>query len=527
MLRQYQQRAIDYLYAWFEQGSDGNPCLVLPTGSGKSWIIGALCKDAIQNWPETRVLMLTHVKELIQQNADKMRQVWPNAPLGIYAAGLRQRVLDEPITFASIQSVRNKARAIGHVDLVVIDECHLLNNKRQGGYRQLIQDLSIINPQLRVIGLTASPYRLGQGLLTEGDEALFSAIIEPVLIDELISKGYLAKLKSKLTTTQIDTTGVAHRGGEFVAKDLERVASGTTPAAVREIIQRGSKYKSWLVFCTGVDHAHQTRDELRKHGIKAEAVTGSTPSAERADILERFKSGELLAVTNCEVLTTGFDHPDLDLIAMLRPTESPGLYQQMVGRGTRIKSHTDHCLILDFSGNIERHGPITNIRPPKKKGGKRGEAPIKVCPDCQEVVHLSVMTCPECGYEWPVRDVKDLHLRDDDIMGEAPTEALVSSWTWRTHTARSGKEMIKINYYRDLSSPAVTEYLCLAHDGYAGQKAAQTLCHIASQCGARLDPTQDMVALCSMMNEHSPPSLIQYRQDGKFHRIIRREWHGY
>jgi hypothetical protein len=129
MLREYQQRTITELYAWFEAGNEGNPCLVLPTGSGKSHIIAALCKDALQSWPETRILMLTHVKELIAQNAEKMRQHWPNAPMGIYSAGLNRKDLGEPITFAGIQSVRTKASQIGHVDLIIIDECFVAGTK--------------------------------------------------------------------------------------------------------------------------------------------------------------------------------------------------------------------------------------------------------------------------------------------------------------------------------------------------------------------------------------------------------------
>ena len=115
MLREYQQRAIDQLYYWFEATSSGNPCLVLPTGAGKSHIVAALCKDAVQKWPETRILMLTHQKELIEQNSEKMRQHWPNAPMGIYSASVGRRDIDEPITFAGIQSGRNKSSAIGHV----------------------------------------------------------------------------------------------------------------------------------------------------------------------------------------------------------------------------------------------------------------------------------------------------------------------------------------------------------------------------------------------------------------------------
>ena len=153
MLRDYQQRAIDQLYAWFAAGNEGNPCLSLPTGSGKSHIVAALCKDVLQSWPDQRILMLTHVKELIEQNAEKMRQHWPGAPMGIYSSALRLRQLGEPITFAGIQSIRKKADQVGHIDLVIIDECHLVNHKDEGGYRRFLSELKAINPSMRVVGL--------------------------------------------------------------------------------------------------------------------------------------------------------------------------------------------------------------------------------------------------------------------------------------------------------------------------------------------------------------------------------------
>src|SRR6056297_421678 len=204
MLRDYQKRSIDQLYDWFNRKSNGNPCMVLPTGSGKSHIVAALCKDAVSNWPETKILMLTHVKELIEQNAEKMLEHWPNAPMGIYSAGIGKRELGEPITFAGIQSVRTKADLIGYIDLVVIDECHLISHKDEGGYRELIGQLLKFNPGLRIIGLTATPWRLGHGRIDEGKETLFSDLIEPVTIEELVHKGFLSPLRSKFTGSEMD-----------------------------------------------------------------------------------------------------------------------------------------------------------------------------------------------------------------------------------------------------------------------------------------------------------------------------------
>jgi DNA repair protein RadD len=532
MLREYQQRAIDQLYAWFEAGNQGNPCLVLPTGSGKSHIVAALCKDALQNWPETRVLMLTHVKELIEQNAQKMRQHWAGAPLGIYSASMGRRDLGEPITFAGIQSVRTKSSELGHVDLVIIDECHLVNHKDEGGYRKLLGDLKAINPALRVVGLTATPYRLGHGLITD-KPALFDALIEPVSIEELVFKGYLSTLRSKLTRAKLDVTGVKKRGGEFIESELQAAVDtdDQNQAVVREVLALAGDRKAWLFFCTGVKHAQHVAEVLREHGILADCVTGETPKKEREQMLSDFKSGKLKALTNANVLTTGFDYPDIDLIAMLRPTMSASLYVQMAGRGMRVKSHTDHCLVLDFAGVVASHGPITNIQPPKKGGDGNGEAPVKVCDACGELVHISAVACPACGAAFPEPVKKSMSLRNDDIMGLEGSDMEVTTWNWRTHTSKaSGKLMLAITYYGDLSDKPITEYLPVLHDGYAGQKAMQQLFTMANASGAdlsqasRMEGEEGLDYIGVQMSNSAPPRAIEYRKDGKFYRVIKRSW---
>jgi DNA repair protein RadD len=525
MLRDYQQRTIDQLYDWFAQGNAGNPCLVLPTGAGKSHIVAALCKDALQNWPETRVLMLTHVKELIEQNAEKMRQHWPGAPMGIYSAGLRQKQLGEPITFAGIQSVRTKAQQIGHIDLCLIDECHLVSHKQEGGYRTLLDALLTINPAMRVVGLTATPYRLGHGLITD-KPALFDALIEPVSIEELVFKGYLATLRSKVTQTSYDMSGVHKRGGEYVESEMQAAVDtdDLNAAVVREVIELAGQRKAWLFFCAGVDHARHIADELNVQGIAANCVTGDTPKAERERILRDFKAGRLRALTNANVLTTGFDYPDIDLIAMLRPTMSPSLYVQMAGRGLRPKSRTDHCLVLDFAGVVRQHGPITAVQPPNKKGGKgTGDAPVKVCENCDELCHLSAKICLACGHPFPVPEGPTLALRNDDIMGLEDDEMTLTGWRWRKHVSRtSGKEMLAVSYYGALSDPSVTEYLPVTHEGYAGVKAQDLLVSIARAAGAVLE--NDLEQLAAALTKAQHPISIKFRRDGKFYRVTKRDW---
>lgn len=526
MLRDYQQRTIEQLYAWFEAGHEGNPCIVLPTGSGKSHIVAALCKDALQQWPETRVLMLTHVKELIEQNAEKMRLHWPGAPMGIYSASIGRKQLGEPITFAGIQSVRTKSKELGHIDLVLIDECHLVNHKEEGGYRTLLAELKAINPAMRVVGLTATPYRLGHGLITD-KPALFDDLIEPVSIEELIRKGHLSKLRSKLTTSQLDVAGVHKRGGEYIEAELQAAVNtdANNIAAVQEVMRLAGDRKAWLFFCAGVKHAQAVADTLNAYGIDAACITGETPKAERENLLKKYKAGQIKALTNANVLTTGFDYPDIDLIAMLRPTMSASLYVQMAGRGLRPKSHTDHCLVLDFAGVVSTHGPITNVQPPKKAGSGNGEAPVKVCEACNELCPISALKCPACGNPFPPPAEKKLTLHLDDIMGVQGLEMNVRAWAWRKHTSKtSGKEMLAVTYYGGLSEPTVTEYLPVMHEGYAGQKAAMLFVTIAKSAGVYSKPV-GLDEAVSAMRDSQPPRLIEYKREGKFFKILRREWH--
>jgi len=532
VLRDYQQRTIDQLYAWFSAGNAGNPCLVLPTGSGKSHIVAALCKDALQNWPETRVLMLTHVKELIEQNAEKMRLHWPAAPMGIYSAGIGKRDIGEPITFAGIQSVRTKAEMLGHLDLVIIDECHLVNHKEEGGYRKLLSDLKAINPALRVVGLTATPYRLGHGLITD-KPALFDALLEPVSIEELVFKGYLSTLRSKVTSAKLDTSGVKKRGGEFIESELQAAVDtdDNNQRVVQEVIALAGDRKAWLVFCTGVQHAEHVAEVLRQHGVAAQCVTGETPKAERKRMLDDFKAGKLRALTNANVLTTGFDYPDIDLIAMLRPTMSASLYVQMAGRGMRVKSHTDHCLVLDFAGVVEMHGPIVAVQPPKKGGDGDGEAPVKVCDNCDELVHISAKECPACGHPFPEPEEKKLKLRNDDIMGMEGKDFEVTGWSWRRHISKaSGNLMLACTYYGSLSDKPITEYFPVLNDGYAGQMALQKLMTIAEKSEAdlseisRLKGAEALDYIVIQMGKSKHPSTIQYRMDNKFFKVVRRTW---
>lgn len=326
-LRPYQQEAVDSIFAWFEKET-GNPLVVLPTGAGKSLVLAAFIHAVLSSYPRERILVLTHVKELIAQNHAQLLRCWPGAPAGICSAGLRRREHDAPILFAGIQSVFRHAAKIGWVDLVLVDEAHLIPKEGFGMYRALLKDLLSMNSKLKVIGLTATPFRTGEGSLDAGADRMFHGIAYSANLVELIRDGYLSPVTTKATAAEVSTAGVHRQGGEFVAKELEDAAlSGDlVERACREIIARGADRKAWLVFCCGVRHAKAVAAQIDAAGVTVACIFGDTDQGERDEAIAAFKAGRLRCIVNVNVLTTGFDAPHVDLIALLRPTCSPGLY---------------------------------------------------------------------------------------------------------------------------------------------------------------------------------------------------------
>lgn len=492
-LRDYQSAALDRVFAYWAEGG-GNPLVEMATGTGKSATIGALVRNLVEQWPDMRVLMLVHVKELVQQNAATLLRMWPQAPLGINAAGLHRRDRHSQILFASIQSIyREDSSSIGKRDLVVIDESHLVPKSGDGMYRTLLENLRKGVPDMRCVGFTATPYRLGEGRLDKGDDRLFDDLVYTYGIGQAIADGWLSPLVSKAGATEIDVSGVARRGGEFVAGALEAAADkdDVTEAAAAEIVRYGENRRAWLVFCAGVKHAGHVRDALRRLGISAEMVSGETPMGERDRIIQDFRAGRIRALTNAMVLTTGFDVPHVDLVAMLRPTLSTGLYVQIVGRATRLAEGKENALVLDFAGNVRRHGPVDIAAPPERKKGAGGsEAGVavdtvraKTCPDCGYLVAINTLTCTVCGHEWPAPPPKPAHEPTADVTPILSTqikrtvdEITVTDWEAARHTKRVGPgeppapPTMRVEYWGGVA--AQREWICFEHPpGFARRKA--------------------------------------------------------
>ena len=228
---------------------------------------------------------------------------------------------------------------------------------------------------------------------------------------ELIVQGYICPLISKASREKVDTSRLHIRGGEYIAGEVENLMDqdGLVEAACREILQYSRNRKSCLIFTSGVRHGQHVAEKLAGMGTQVETVFGDTLSFERDQRLADFRNAKLKYLVNVNVLTTGFDAPNIDCVAMLRPTMSPGLYYQMVGRGFRLHPGKENCLVLDFGGNVLRHGPVDAIRihEPNSKGN--GQVLAKECPQCHSVIAGNYQVCPDCGYESPVNERQPGH----------------------------------------------------------------------------------------------------------------------
>ena len=484
--RWYQREAVDSIFNYFQSGKVGNPIVALPTGTGKSVVIGMFSKEACEYYPGTRILMLTHRKELIKQNAEKLVSLWPTAPIGVYSSGLGKKEHGRPITFAGIDSVANKPELFFPVDLTLIDECHLVSHKKGTKYRQFLEKGLSYNPYMKVIGFAATPYRHGLGDLTLG--GIFTDRCYDLTgkeeFNQLLAEGFLARLIPKQTTTELSAEGVAIRGGEYVEKDLQEAVDkpDITAAAVKEIVYNGQDRKHWLLFASGLKHADHIGDELSKYGISCAVVSGDMD--DRDSVLEDFKSGKIRAVINNNVLTTGFDFPGIDLLAVLRPTRSTSLWVQMLGRGTRPEEGKANCLVLDFARNTIRLGPINDPVMPsskrKKNDDEPGTVPVKVCPTCGAYNHCRATICSSCGSDFPPAQ--------NDLRGVAGTAQLiagipdqpivetfdVASVTYSAHRKKNKPPSLKVSYFCGkgmLSFHEFHEYITIEHGGFATQNA--------------------------------------------------------
>lgn len=415
-LRNYQAATIGGLFSWWKENGNAPTVCVLPTGGGKTICFADLIKQLREGWPSCRVLILAHTKELVGQAADKLLNHWPVAPVGIYAAGLNRRDTDNDIISASRDSIAGALNKFKPFDLVIIDEAHLINNKDEGRYRSIISHFQKENPNVAIVGFTATPYRTGvTGGYIYGAERLFKGVAHEVKMIELMQGGYLCPITAKAPEVLgvIDTSKVKTAGGDFSRSQLAEAS--VIPLLVNSAVNdwKTKAYdkgrRSSCFFAVSIAHAEMIKEAVDALGIECGLVTGETDDDERIDTLARFDSGELPALVNVAVLTTGWDSPRLDCIVLLRPTRSLVLYLQIIGRGLRLHETKVDTLVLDYGGNLERFGPIDRATPAEKK---KGPPKTQVCEHCDSVISFYAFNCPDCDGH-----IKDLPRKECDRCG--------------------------------------------------------------------------------------------------------------
>lgn len=387
-LRDYQQNAVDNVIQFFKKKRDP-AVVVLPTGAGKSLVIAELARIA-----KGRVLVLAHVKELIEQNYEKYMSYGLSA--GIFSASLGKKDWEQKVIFGSVQSVaRVSEDFFNNFSLLVIDECHRVAEESSTQYQEVIKKISDKNPKICILGLTATPYRLGLGWIYEYSQKgeikteknrFFKQCVYELPLSYMIKNKFLTiPIKVDIPVTCYDFSELADKNRLYTPSEVEEILRSQkrlTPLIIKNVIDITEKFnrQGVMIFSSSIKHAEEIMSYLPKG--ESDLVLGDTDLDQRNQIIQNFKNKKIKYLVNVSVLTTGFDAPHVDVIAIMRPTQSNSLYQQIVGRGLRLAHEKKDCFILDYAGmGHDLFSPeISDKRPSKDT------VPVKV-------------TCPSCGFE--------------------------------------------------------------------------------------------------------------------------------
>ena len=392
MLRPYQQKAHDQIIQWVKKTAE--PCCIeAATGAGKSHIIAAISDTIHRKSGGKHVLCLAPSAELVVQNSDKYRAT--GNPCSIFSASAGSKSLNHPVVFGTPLTVKNRIKRFGaQFAMIVIDEAHGITPT----IRSIVDAMREQNPNIRVVGMTATPYRMGSGYIygirpdgspvpeRETKEPYFAACVDRITARELIAQGYLTRpVIGRIHAESYHTLDMElNSRNQFDSEDIDRAFIGQgrkTSAIIADVVVQARERQGVMIFAATVQHAQECMESLPR-GLSA-LVTGNTANQERAAIIARFKAQEIKYLVNVQVLTTGFDAPHVDLIAILRATESVGLLQQIIGRGLRLAEGKDDCLILDYAENIERHCPDGDVFNPQIKTVKAKENALYLRVRCQ------------------------------------------------------------------------------------------------------------------------------------------------
>ena len=531
ILREYQSRAVSDLFDWWtkHQGNADIPLLVLPTGSGKSVICAEIVRQMWEKWPDyhPRTVVLVPSKELAEQNAAKLQGLLPhNIHVGFVSASLGKKQHHADVIVATIGSIYKSAHLLGDIKAVIIDEAHLVSTKASdaGMYRTFLAKLGEIC-QFRTVGMTATPFRGNQVWLTDGDEPLFTGIASNVTMRELLDQKFLAPLvpPTERIATRIDVSQVGISNGDYKVGELSEVVDAYLDKVANEAVYMASQRHKWIAFTPSVANAESLADKLNERGIVSAVVCGETPAQERESLIRQFKSGHIHCLVTVLALSVGFDVPDVDCIIWCRPTKSPVLYVQGMGRGTRIAPNKTDCLVLDFTDTVERLGPVDIIKGKAKiKRVGEQEGPFSICPECGERNLPAALVCVACGATIKEEITKpiDAKLSYAALLSAQREQTLtwhdVTRVDYKLHRKEGKPDSVRVDYYSGILRCA-SEWICLDHGGFATSKAL-SWCNQRNGCQST---TQELLDTGYTLKT---PTRIATRQNGKFTEVKQYEF---
>lgn len=461
-LRDYQKEASIAVMSQLE--NQESSLVSLATGTGKSLLIADIISKFKEKDKYARIIMSVNNANLVKQNCKELREINPSLDIGLYTTSSNKEPLKHDIIFATIQGLNNlDINEIGYISLIIADECHFISDKDTGMWRKLIKNCKILNPNVKLFGASATIFRNGTGLITQGEFALFKDVCYIYTLADGIRDGYLCPLISKITKNEPDLSSVRMKGFDYNEVDLDILMSNEdrVKKALDEVEILAKDRKAFLYFCSGVNHANMVQKELNRRGKISEIIVAKTNYDKRDIFYDKFKKSELCHLVSVNALSTGTNLPITDCLVMLRPSKSPIYYIQAAGRGTRLHKDKTNCLFLDFAGLIAEHGAVTDVEnkleynPIKQKHELVMTKKInntKVCPNCQLVCALKEDFC-ECGYEFPKFDKLKHGISaaiELDIMGSDNRDIRkVKGITYHKHTSSAGNICIQINYITD------------------------------------------------------------------------------
>lgn len=527
-LRDYQESAIEAALNFIKYRGGIHGYVKSPGGSGKSVMIAKLAESLLSN-AISPIIILSRSERLLTQTRDKISPELRNR-VGIYCAGIGERVHDKDITIASIQSISSLEQIL-KPQIILVDECDEIHpdSDSETQYWQFFNRCG--NPQ--IVGFTATDFRTATGKIQWGEEII------NIPLPPLIKAGYLVAPVNKCPITP-DLAGVDIRLGDYVESQLNDIY--TDPALLRESVKRliayGNSRKHGLVFCQSRKHGELVTAALIDNGETAVFVDGDTDKDELNNaIIPAFERGEYHYIVNCQLMTVGYDIPCIDLVAILRATKSKRLFEQMTYRGTRpffVEDKKDF-LLLDMGNNLIEHGALGSPPSPPQSKREAGKKPTgRICPVCETYVKVENQQCTDCGHEFPPAETPTVeHKRNHDSTSNTvydhttpPEKLTVRSVSYYTKPNKKTKQpMIVVNYSVHERYEPISEYFQPYHENewVAGKFAAylgETDKAYNTPAGLKLLTAEQLVEHCVIHNKKPAEIIRSYNKKG-FPEIVR------